>query len=378
MAQHERGHKVIVITRSAENDTRVDSQFPFDVIRVPSKKSIPFGLKSYIVIRKLSFRPDIIHSHGPAGFYYLVQRNSDSPPLVHTMHAVRKYQFGLFRDLPVVVKKFEKVVGAPAVKKPKYYKTLSLGVRKEFFLEKYICQHADHIVVVAKYFADQINEYYSVPHDKITVAYNGSKFDSTEAKTADISVAHSFGLDLNSEIILYVGRTDWVKRVHLLVEAMPLLLKKFPHAFLVIAGTGDQSHDLLRLIEKLGLIKSVKLLGWIPHEDLPSLFKVTKCFCLPSYWEGLSKSLLEAMSARIPVIATDNPSNNEILQNGIYGLLVKEPTPEAWSKAIAKILFGGTKVEQTINRASLLLDKMYRWEHVAQRIDMAYQKVLAQ
>lgn len=378
LAQHERGHSVTVITRFAEDDAKFDSQLPFDVIRVPANKSFLFGWKAFREIGNLLFRPDVIHSHGPAAFYYLIRRNNSDPPIVHTVHAVRRYQFKLFQDLPNLVKDFERTLGSRVIQEPKYYKKMSLSVGKEFLIEKYICQHADHVAVVAKYFANQVNKYYGVPLDKISVTYNGSTFSPSEVTNADTSALRSFGIYDDNDIILYVGRTDWVKRVHILVQAMPTLLKRFPRACLVIVGTGDQKADLLSLIEKLRLRASVKLLGWIPHKNLPSLFKVSKCFCLPSYWEGLSKSLLEAMSAKVPIVATNNPSNRAVLQNSKLGWLVMESTPVAWSKTIEKILAGGGEVQEKTHKGAKLLDQMYRWDHVTQRIDTAYQKVLEQ
>ncbi len=374
MAQHKLGHDITVFAPLSENSSEFDSKTPFTVTRIPSKRIFDFSWKACDALTKLSTPPDIVHTHGPAAFNYLIRRTNTDPPLVHTMHAVRKYQYNLLKQLPEMVKSFEKKSGLQVIQKPKSYNRISPNIFKAFFLEKYICRRVNHIVVVSKYFADQINSYYGVSYEKISVVYNGSKFNPQKVCSADNSKFHSYGINTQNDVILYVGRTDWAKRVHILVEAMPEVLRKYPHACLIIAGTGDQNRDLSQLVKKLRLSNSVKLLGWVPHDDLPELYNIARCFCLPSYWEGLSKAILDAMSTGVPVIATDNLSNREILHNGKFGWLVEEPTPEAWSKTMEVVLSG--RVEVKVNRASKLIDTMYRWEHVAERIDVAYQKVL--
>lgn len=377
-AQYDMGNKVTIITRSHPGDKEVDSRLPFKVMRIQSKKIMTFGLKAYTKIHGFSVKPDIVHSHGPAAFAYLLCRRKSDPPLVHTMHAVRKYQYGLFQDLPDLVRSFEKKLGSHAIKKPNYYKKLSPKVIKELFLEKYICQRAGHVVLVAKYFSDQLNEYYAIPSDKMSISYNGSKFKLNDFSETHISGIKSAGIDPNKKIILYIGRTDWVKRVHILIEAMPLLFKKFPDACLVIVGKGDHDADLPRLVDKLLLKDSVKFLSWLPHDKLPALFKIAKCFCLPSYWEGLSKAVLEAFSAGVPFIGTDNLSNKEITNNGKLGWLVNDTTPEAWSNAICKVLSGGSDIWEKTQKAAKIVDQMYRWNHVANRIQSAYERILSE
>lgn len=375
--QHDQGHKVTVITNSCSGDTEFDSRQPFDIIRIEAKRIFEFAWKAFDVISQVNIRPDIIHLHGPSSAVFIMRRSAGFPPLIQTLHAVRKYQLELFRDVPAMVRKLEERTGFPVVDAPPYMGMFSAGVIKDLLLERYICQRIDHLAVVAEYFAKQIKEYYKVPDDNITIVYNGSKFDSSAIKGVDDTDLNRFGICEKHKTILYTGRTDWVKRVHLLVEAMPIILRKFPDCRLVIAGDGDQSRDLQNLVQKLSLSEYVKLLGWLPHSDLPKLFKVANCFCLPSYWEGLSKSAIEAMSARVPVVASGNLSNNELLAFGKYGWLVDDATPEAWCKTIEGVLCGGMEVNKKVEDAASVVNLMYRWNLVAARMDTAYEKMIS-
>lgn len=379
MAQYKKGHTIIIITRAFDNDKNFDSNLPFTVIRVQAKTIAMFGWKAYDHVKNLPTRPDIIHGHGPAAFSYLFRRKRTDPKIICTIHAVRKYQYSLFKRLDKMVSEYEKRNGLTVIKRPSSYNYYSLRIQKELFIERYICKKIDHLAVVAEYFARQINDYYKIPLSKTTVIYNGSRFglDADASSITDDSSLNEFGIDSDKKIILYIGRVDWVKRVHLLVEAMPKILKIFPDACLVVAGLGDQFSDLKMLTKKLNLTKNVMLLGWVQHDQLPVLLKRAQCFCLPSYWEGLSKALLEAMSMEVPIIATNNPSNREILRDGSLGWLVSDSSENNnWETVIIQVLSDPILSKQKTKKGMHLLDEFYRWNHVAGRLDEAYDKLL--
>lgn len=376
LAQHRQGHRVTVITKAADGDSAYDTDLPFPVVRIPCVKSPQFGWKAFDAYRRLPDRPDIVHTHGPAAFYYLLRRRSADAPLVHSMHAVRKYQYSQFSNLPAMVNEVVKRYGIKDFQKPSYFPFYSPNLMKELFLERQICRNADRLIVVAQYFVGQISDYYKVSSDKIDVSYNGSNFGCDPGPGISSNYPEDTGLKKEHKIILYVGRTDWVKRVHLLVEALPLVKKRVDNPKLVIAGTGDQFEVLAALAKKLKVEEDVKLLGWVPHDRLAALYHRASCFCLPSYWEGLSKSLLEAMSIDIPVIATSNMANREVLKDGKLGWLVDVPVPLYWSNAIVAACNNGHAVQRKTAESSSLLDKKYRWHHVAARVHETYKKVV--
>ena len=262
------------------------------------------------------------------------------------------------------------------MKKPNSYNFFLPTIQKELLLDKYIFRNVNHLLVVAEYFGRQIQHYYNISAEKITVSYNGSSFKAEQKDDSGQVGVGEITVEPDDRVILYTGRVDWVKRVHLLVEAMPEVLTKYPTAKLVIAGTGDQFADLKCLINKMNLKDAVIMPGWVEHNIVRQLLYRTDCFCLPSYWEGLSKSLIEAMSVEVPVVVTNNLSNKEITQNGKYGWLVDEPTAENWAEVICKVLGGGTEVEAKTNAALSLLDKKYRWHHVAERLGSVYENLL--
>ena len=377
MAQQKQGHSVTVIAPWHKEWFMHDPALPFRVIRIPCRRIFDFSWKACTEINRLPGPPDIVHTHGPSAFSYLARRGPEDAPLVHSLHAVRKYQFKLFKVLPEQICNFEKQYRIKVTGNPGSFSTISPGRLKPLLLERYICRHADHIAVVAEYFTEQIKSFYGVHPSRISVIYNGSITGIKGLQPVKTSVPGPCGMPAGKDIILYAGRTDWVKRVHILLGAMKEIIKKNPSAYLVVAGSGNQEHALKQIAENLNLNEHVKFTGWIPHNQILALYGRARCLCLPSFWEGTSKSILEAMGSSIPVIATDNLSCRELLCNGRAGWLVPDPSPDTWAQTIISVINSTpAAIRKKTAFAGMLLNRMYRWDHVAHRLDIVYRKVL--
>jgi glycosyltransferase involved in cell wall biosynthesis len=102
--------------------------------------------------------------------------------------------------------------------------------------------------------------------------------------------------------LIAVGRLDVVKGYERLIESMPGLIKAYPGSLLKICGEGDQHAKLEALIEKLQLNSSVNLVGHV--DNVPQLLADSDILVMTSYFEGMPNALIEALSARMPVIST--------------------------------------------------------------------------
>ncbi|MBN2071701.1 MAG: glycosyltransferase family 4 protein [Candidatus Krumholzibacteriota bacterium] len=132
------------------------------------------------------------------------------------------------------------------------------------------------------------------------------------------SARASLGIDDESIILLFTGRLSRQKNLDILLEAMEQVAR--PGLKLLIAGKGPERERLERIASKETLNGSVSFLG--PVEDPEILYRAADIFVLPSREEGMSNSLLEAMSSGLKVIATDISGSCELIDDGISGLLV--------------------------------------------------------
>jgi glycosyltransferase involved in cell wall biosynthesis len=242
-------------------------------------------------------------------------------------------------------------------------------------LERYMCRQADHLALVAAYFRELVVSFCGVSSDRLTVTYNGSDFQNL-ASCEKERARSSLGIGKDEKLILYVGRLDWHKRIHLLIQAMPAILERVGNARLLLVGEGDQRRDLECLIKRLDQDSYVLLCGWIEHRGLQEVYYAADCLCLPSIYEGLPKVILEAMSVGIPVVASDIPAHRDVLYGGKAGFLVEKPDPACWASTLCEVLANPGEANRRAQQAAELVEERYRWAHVAERLDEVYKRLV--
>ena len=135
-------------------------------------------------------------------------------------------------------------------------------------------------------------------------------------------------------IILYTGRLSAEKGVAALVRAFTLL--RSPSPALYIVGSGPEQQRLERMIQKLCLDNTVVLLP--ACNDIRPYYQCADIFVMPSFHEGISNSVLEAMACALPVIATDVIGNTDLVHHRHNGLLVPPGDAPALAAALDELL----------------------------------------
>jgi glycosyltransferase involved in cell wall biosynthesis len=130
----------------------------------------------------------------------------------------------------------------------------------------------------------------------------------------------------------YAGRIEPVKLIDLLIRVFGDVHALHPNTRLVLIGEGGQRAELEQYTRQLGLADVVSWLGY--RGDIPSMLAAMDVYVQPSHNEGLSLSILEAMAAGKPVIATDVGGIREVLTPSQNGLLVEPHSPEALFKSM--------------------------------------------
>ena len=185
-------------------------------------------------------------------------------------------------------------------------------------------------------------------------------------------------LDSQRDILLYVGGIDPRKNVQFSLEVFAELLKQSsePRPQLVLAGgiSGDDQYPaLLRRINDLGISADVQLLGFVPDEQLVSLYKCSSVFVFPSLYEGFGLPVLEAMCCGLPVVAGANSSIEEIAAEA--AVLLEDSKLDDWVSNIKELL-------DKPDRRLQLRDMGYRqaakfsWRRTAELTLAAYRHIL--
>lgn len=141
--------------------------------------------------------------------------------------------------------------------------------------------------------------------------------------------------DDNKRIIM-LGRLVWQKNYELAIRAFAIIAKKYPDTILDIYGVGLLESELNELISSLDLIGRVNLKGltYQPEEELVT----SSIYLLSSRYEGLSNSLMEALSVGVPCISTPIAGSNEIVKNNENGFLLEDFSVDNLSEKLELLL----------------------------------------
>ncbi len=138
-------------------------------------------------------------------------------------------------------------------------------------------------------------------------------------------------------VIVFLGRLEAAKGIFDLLEAVAQLRAAVPDVRLACAGDGDRL-AVARYAERLGIADAVKFTGWIGPSGKRALLESAAAFALPSYAEGMPVSLLEAMAAGVPAVASPVGAIPEVLVDGVSGFLTAPGDVATLSRVLQKLL----------------------------------------
>jgi len=177
----------------------------------------------------------------------------------------------------------------------------------------------------------------AVPPHKIVYIPNGidtSRFQPNPMVRQ--AVREQLGCAPDAFVWLTVGRLEPVKNHLGLLSAFREVAAVHPNARLLIAGQGSLQAATEQRIVELGLAGRVRLLGL--RRDIPDLLNAADAFVLPSLWEGMPLTLLEASATALPIVATDVGGNSEVVLDGKTGYLVPPQEAKALTQAMLRVM----------------------------------------
>jgi glycosyltransferase involved in cell wall biosynthesis len=137
--------------------------------------------------------------------------------------------------------------------------------------------------------------------------------------------------------VVCVARLMPQKGHRYLLEAFAQVLKDVPNAHLKLAGAGELRAELEVQCQSLGIQNHVEFLGIVTRNQLPALYARCDVVALASLWEGLPVTLIEALSAGMPIVAADAGGNAELVINGVNGFIVPSKDAGALADGLVKL-----------------------------------------
>jgi len=202
---------------------------------------------------------------------------------------------------------------------------LGAGYINKLFLPKLLfwgIKKAAFFIAVSQTMVEDILKY-GFSKDRIKLIPNAVDTDQFEPVSISYKDKKKKEFGLDSEFVaVFVGKLIDFKGVEYLVEAWgKFVTDKNNNAVLLMAGSGPLQEQLDHYIAEHNLQKNIKLLG--VRRDISDLMQLSDIFILPSYTEGLSNTLLEAMSCGIPPVCTEISGNIDLVKDNENGLLYK-------------------------------------------------------
>jgi glycogen(starch) synthase len=230
-------------------------------------------------------------------------------------------------------------------------------------VEKHAMEQADAILPVSNYTGNIAVAHYGINPRKIHSVHNGVE------KVIPYKVAKPFP----EKIVLFIGRVTHQKGPEYFVEVASKVLKEYPLARFVVAGTGDKLKELIETGAHKHLGLNIHFTGFLSKEKIHDLLAMADVYCMPSVSEPFGLSALEAAQFGVPCVVSKQSGVSEVLMGALKVdfwdidkmahyilMLLKDPT-------FAKTISGNAQFDL----------EYCTWEHAASEIQDIYKKLLA-
>jgi glycosyltransferase involved in cell wall biosynthesis len=216
-------------------------------------------------------------------------------------------------------------------------------------------------VALSKIIRDTITEVYDIPKRKIPVIFNGINLEHCIPKKE-----YSFGERI---ALIHIGRFQDVKNHRLLIDAFDELAKKYPNLYLQLIGDGELQGKLMEYASKLPSSEHIRFEG-LKQNVYPYLSKAD-IFVLPSKYEGMPMTLIEAMGTGLPIVASRVGGIPDMIKDGEEGLLIT-PDKEHLVNAVDQLLTN-EKLRSHLGKKALTRSRDFSSEIMAKKYEELYE-----
>ncbi len=222
---------------------------------------------------------------------------------------------------------------------------------------------AEHIIVPSKQTADDLEQFYGVNPAKMTVIHHGiDPLMGAEPTEVDVTLRDRLGLQ--RPFVLAVGTIQPRKNLPVLARAMKRVIQHHDIDLVIAGRKGWMAEDVLSEVTEAGLGDHLRVIDYVPAEDLPALYRAAEVFVQPSKFEGFGMPVLEAMASGTPVIAAEGSSLDEI--GGDAALRFRHDSDEQLAQQLETLLANSNETSRLI-RAGLVHASGFTWEQTARK-----------
>ncbi|MBU0468557.1 MAG: glycosyltransferase [Candidatus Omnitrophica bacterium] len=249
--------------------------------------------------------------------------------------------------------------------------------RKHSFRYKILSLFVKKVLCVSETVKIHVLKETNIKPDLIEVIHNGIELcpENEKKDTQDITDAkNSFRISRDNIIIGNISRLIADKGQKFLIQAIPLVLKQYPNLKVIIVGDGPLKSDLSELTKKLSLENIVIFTGTMTN--IATLLNIFDIFVFPTFNEALGLTVLEAMAAAKPIIATNDAAIPELIKHNEEGLLVSPGNPKEIANALIFMIENPEKAKEFGLKAKEKV-KMFSAAIMVSKIQKVYDDILS-
>jgi glycosyltransferase involved in cell wall biosynthesis len=183
-----------------------------------------------------------------------------------------------------------------------------------------------------------------------------------------------YGLGDRAPVVVNVGILRRVKGHEVTLKAAKAVLQSIPEARFLIVGDGPLRQSLEKMMEELGMGGAVMFTGFV--EDVADIYAAADVAVLSSWSEGLPQSMLQAMAAGVPVVATRVGGVPEVIVDGLNGVLVGAGDDTAMAAGIVKLLRDKNLARDMALKAGETVREGHSLDRMLQKTEQVYQDFL--
>jgi glycogen(starch) synthase len=233
-----------------------------------------------------------------------------------------------------------------------------------YHLEKKAMEAADIIIPVSYYTGDICHKHYGIPTSKIFPVHNG--IDPVDGHE------HLNGRSFPESLVLFLGRVTMQKGPQFYVETAKKVLRSFPDVHFVLAGSGNQTRELIEYTAEHGMGNKFHFTGFVNKKQVNELLSMTDVYCMPSVSEPFGLSAVEAVQFEIPCVISQRSGVSEVLKGALKADFWDT---DKFADYIIALLRHDTLRKELVEEANNDLKDIH-WEGTAEKVVSIYNSII--
>ena len=227
--------------------------------------------------------------------------------------------------------------------------------------EKNLVQHCSRVIMASERERRNLIQHYGIASNKTGVVPCGVDFERFQPMDRQ-AARSSLGLDQHKKLILYVGRSDPLKGIDCLMEAVSLLPDRQDLCVMIVGENDYADPGFTTMLDRLGMRNNVRFAGRIEHSLLPLYYNAADILAIPSRYESFGLVALEALACGTPVVTTPVGAMESIICPGESGMVVSDFSVRTLSEGLNESMAGASAMQPEAIRSSIL---GYTWSRTA-------------